>query len=133
MYASTSDNNSDTSIETYVKRRHRQKKEKKKKVKKKKEKKKEKKEKEKRLSSCGRRRRNTDAEKKENNCPHCKKFECRKPHPHVTPDKCMWNQKYKGYRFKSICGKLEVDSKPCHKFLRKMEGYKDVKSDEESE
>ena len=37
-----------------------------------------------------------------NTCPHCKKFQRRKPH-HVNPDKCMWNKKYKGYRFKSIC------------------------------
>ncbi len=30
-----------------------------------------------------------------NTCPHCMKFQCRKPH-HVDPDKCMWNKKYKG-------------------------------------
>ncbi len=44
-----------------------------------------------------------------NTCPHCKKFQRRKPH-RVDPDKCMWNKKYKGYCFKSICNKLEVAS-----------------------
>jgi hypothetical protein len=50
-----------------------------------------------------------------NTCPHCKKFQCRKPHC-VDPDKCMWNKKYKGYSFKSICDKLEVTFKPSHNF-----------------
>ncbi len=35
----------------------------------------------------------------------------------------MWNKKYKGYRFKSICNELEVAFKPCHKFLMKLGGY----------
>jgi hypothetical protein len=35
----------------------------------------------------------------------------------------MWNKKYKGYRFKSICNKLEVAFKPSHKFLAKLGGY----------
>jgi len=43
-----------------------------------------------------------DNEQKKNTCPHCKKYHCKKPH-RVEPDKCMWNKKYKGYRFKSIC------------------------------
>ena len=47
-----------------------------------------------------------DAEWKENDCPHCKKFHRKKPHK-VEPDKCMlWNKKYKGYRFKSIADEL---------------------------
>ena len=40
-------------------------------------------------------------ERKKNTCPHCKKYHRKKPHC-VDPDKCMWNKKYKGYRFKSI-------------------------------
>ncbi len=64
---------------------------------------------------------NIDAPVK-NTCPHCKKFQCRKPH-HVDPDKCMWNKKYKGYRFKSICNKLEVAFKPHHKFTVELGGY----------
>jgi hypothetical protein len=55
-------------------------------------------------------------------CPHCKKFHCTKPH-RVSKDKCMWNKKYKGYRFKSICNKLEVAFKPRHKFTADLEGY----------
>ncbi len=30
-----------------------------------------------------------------NTFPHCKKFQCRKPH-RVNPEKCMWNKIYKG-------------------------------------
>jgi hypothetical protein len=48
-----------------------------------------------------------------NTCPHCKKFYRTKPHC-VSKDKCMWNKKYKGYRFKSICNELEVAFKPRH-------------------
>ena len=68
-----------------------------------------------------------------NDCPSCKKFERRKAHPHIPHDKCMWNKKYKGYCFKLICDKLEVNFKPCHKFSSKLGGYKDAKSDNESE
>jgi hypothetical protein len=35
----------------------------------------------------------------------------------------MWNKKYKGYRFKTNCNKLEVAFKPRHKFLTKLGGY----------
>ena len=85
------------------------------------------------MSSRRRHRRDTDTEEDVNDCPHCKKFKRRKPHTHITHDKCMWNKKYKGYRFKSICNELEVNFKPRHKFSSKMGGYKEVKSDDESE
>ncbi len=65
-----------------------------------------------------------------NTCPHYKKFQHRKPHC-VDPDKCMWNKKYKGYHFKSICDKLEVAFKPRHKFTVELGGYAD-KEDSES-
>ena len=55
-------------------------------------------------------------------CPHCKKYHRKKPH-RVEPDKCMWNKKYKGYRFKSIFDELEVDFKPRIKFLADLGGY----------
>jgi hypothetical protein len=61
-------------------------------------------------------------EPKKNTCPHCKKYHRKKPHP-VEPEKCMWNKKYKGYRFKSICDELEVDFKPRIKFLADLGGY----------
>ncbi len=71
---------------------------------------------------CGKQKKDKDNKPKKNTCPHCKKLHCKKPHQ-VEPDKCMWNKKYKGYRFKSICNKLEVAFKPCHKFSTKLDGY----------
>jgi hypothetical protein len=90
--------------------------------------------KDKQSKSCGKQEKkkkkdNIDAPAK-NTCPHCKKFQPRKPH-RIDPDKCMWNKKYKGYRFKSICNKLEVAFKPCHKFTAELGGYTD-KEDSES-
>jgi hypothetical protein len=41
----------------------------------------------------------------------------------VEPDKCKWNKKYKGYRFKLICDELEVDFKPRIKFRVDLGGY----------
>ena len=72
-----------------------------------------------------------DDEPKKNTCPHCKKYHRKKPHC-VEPDKCMWNKKYKGYRFKSICDELEVDFKPRIKFSADLGGYA-VKDDSGSE
>ena len=69
-----------------------------------------------------------DAEWKENDCPHCKKFHRKKPHK-VEPDKCMWNKKYKGYRFKSIADELEVEFKPRHTFTTELGGYEDSDTD----
>jgi hypothetical protein len=43
----------------------------------------------------------------------------------------MWNKKYKGYHFKSICNKLEMVFKPHHKFTVELGGYAD-KEDLES-
>jgi len=63
-----------------------------------------------------------DDEPKKNMCPHCKKYHRKKPH-RVEPDKCMWNKKYKGYRFKSICDELEADFKPRIKFSADLGGY----------
>ncbi len=72
-----------------------------------------------------------DNEPKKNTCPHCKKYHRKKPH-HVVLDKCMWNKKYKGYQFKSICDELEVAFKPCIKFLAELGGYAE-KNDSGSE
>ncbi len=41
----------------------------------------------------------------------------------------MWNKKYKGYQFKSICDKLEVAFEPCHKFAADLGGYAEWDSD----
>jgi hypothetical protein len=63
-----------------------------------------------------------DNKPKKNTCPHCKKCHRKKSH-RVKPDKGMWNKKYKGYRFKSICNELEVDFKPRIKFTADLGGY----------
>ncbi len=65
---------------------------------------------------------------KKNPCPHCKKFHRTKPH-RVSEDKCMWNKKYKGYWFKTICDEQEVAFKPCHKFTADLGGYAKWDSD----
>jgi hypothetical protein len=63
-----------------------------------------------------------DDRPKKNTCPHCKKYHRKKSH-RVELDKCMWNKKYKGYRFKLICNELEVDFKPRIKFTTDSGGY----------
>ncbi len=70
----------------------------------------------------GKQKKDKDDETKKNTCPHCKKFHSKKLHQ-VKPDKCMWNKKYKGYHFKSICNKIEVAFKQCHKFLTELGVY----------
>ncbi len=70
----------------------------------------------------GKHKKDKDDKPKKNTFPHYKKFYCKKPHQ-VEPDKCMWNKKYKGYHFKSICNELEVAFKPHHKFLTMLGGY----------
>ena len=66
-----------------------------------------------------------DEEWEKNDCSHCKKFHRKKPHKNVEPEICMWNKKYKGYRFKSICDELEVEFKPRHTFSAELGGYED--------
>jgi hypothetical protein len=63
-----------------------------------------------------------DDKPKKNTCPHCKKYHHRKSH-RVILDKCMWNKKDKGYRFKLICNELEVEFKPRIKFTADLGGY----------
>jgi hypothetical protein len=70
----------------------------------------------------GKQKKDKDDKPKKNTCPHCKKFHRKKPH-RVEPDMCMWNKKYKGYCFKSICNELEVAFKPHHKFSAELGGY----------
>jgi hypothetical protein len=63
-----------------------------------------------------------DDKPKKNTCPHCKNYHRKKSY-RVELDKCMWNKKYKGYRFKLICDELEVDFKPRIKFMADLGGY----------
>ncbi len=77
---------------------------------------------------CKKEKKGAKKQHEKNTCPHCKKFHRTKPH-HVSEDKCMWNKKYKGYQFKSICDKLEVAFKPHHKFTAELGGYAERDSD----
>jgi hypothetical protein len=78
----------------------------------------------KKSKSCGKKKKEKakDDEPKKNTCPHCKKYHRKKSH-HIEPDKCMWNKKYKGYHFKSICFELKIDFKPRIKFTGDLGGY----------
>ncbi len=71
---------------------------------------------------CGKQKKDKDNKPKKNTCHHYKKFHRKKPHQ-VKPNRCMWNKKYKGYCFKSICDKLKVAFKPRHKFSAELGGY----------
>jgi hypothetical protein len=73
-------------------------------------------------SRCRNQKKDKDNEPKNNRCPQYKKFHRKKPHQ-AKPDKCMWNKKYMGYHFKSICDKLKVAFKPHHKFSAELGGY----------
>jgi hypothetical protein len=64
-----------------------------------------------------------EKKKKKNDCPHCKKFNQRRPHPNVPKDKCFWNKKYKGWHPRTVCNKLEVEFKPRSKFTAGLGGY----------
>ncbi len=81
-----------------------------------------------RHGGCQKDKKGAKKQQEKNTCPHCKKFHRIKPHC-VSKDKCMWNKKYKGYQFKSICDKLEVAFKPCHKFVADLGGYAERDSD----
>jgi hypothetical protein len=81
-----------------------------------------------RHGGCKKNKKGAKKQHEKNTCPHCKKFYCTKPH-RVSEDKCMWDNKYKVYQFKSICDKLEVAFKPCHKFTSNLGGYAEQDSD----
>ncbi len=74
--------------------------------------------------SCKKKKKEKDKDKepKKNTCPHCKKYHRKKSH-RIKLDKCMWNKKYKGYRFKLICNELKVAFKPCITFTADLGGY----------
>jgi hypothetical protein len=75
-----------------------------------------------RHGGCKKDKKGAKKQHEKNTCPHCKKFHHTKPH-RVSKNKCMWNKKYKRYRFKSTCNELEVAFKPCHKFTADLGGY----------
>jgi hypothetical protein len=77
---------------------------------------------------CEKDKKGAKKQREKNTCPHYIKFHCIKPH-RVSKDKCMWNKKYKGYQFKSICDELEVAFKPRHNFAADLGGYAERDSD----
>jgi hypothetical protein len=64
-----------------------------------------------------------EKKKKKNDCPHCKKFNQRRPHPNIPKDKFFWNKKYKDWNPRMVCNKLEVEFKSHSKFTAKLGGY----------
>jgi hypothetical protein len=70
-----------------------------------------------------------EKKKKKNNCPHCKKFNQRRPHPNVPKDKCFWDKNYKGWHPRMVCDKLEVEFKPHSKFTAELGGYQEDDSE----
>ena len=60
----------------------------------------------------------------ENNpCPHCKKWGRRVRHPNVPSSKCYWNKKYKGFRPRNVCRKMDIKYKSRSDFAPDMGGY----------
>jgi hypothetical protein len=82
-----------------------------------------------RHGGCKKDKKGAKKQQEKNTCPHCKKFNHIKPH-RVSKDKCMWNKKYKGDQFKTICDELEVAFKPCHKFAADLGGYAEQDSND---
>ncbi len=62
--------------------------------------------------------------KKENDCPHCKRYGNRCPHPKTPHEKCFWNKEWKGWRPRPVCNELEVTFKLRSKFLAELGGLK---------
>ena len=58
-----------------------------------------------------------------NDCPHCKKYKRRAPHPKTPNEKCFWNKEYKGWRPKAVCDEMEMKFIPRHKLSEAMGGY----------
>ncbi len=75
--------------------------------------------KEKRASSKSRSTRGEEYTAENNPCKHCKKWGRRNRHPQTTGDKCFWNKKWKGFRPRYVCRKMNIpfhnkDSFPAH-------------------
>lgn len=66
-----------------------------------------------------------------NPCRHCKKHGRRNRHPKVVSSKCFWNKKYKGFRPRYVCRKLDIKYKSRDHFASNMGGY--ASSGDESE
>ncbi len=73
-----------------------------------------------RMADAENRRRTRTTSQRRIRCPSARSS--KKLHQ-VKLDKCTRNKKYKNYHFKSICNKLEVAFKPCHKFSAELGWY----------
>jgi hypothetical protein len=62
--------------------------------------------------------------KKKNDCPHCKMYGNRCPHPKTPHEKCFWNKEWKGWRPRPVCDELEVTFKPRSKFSAELGGLR---------
>ncbi len=62
--------------------------------------------------------------KKKNDCPHCKRYGNRRPHPKTPHEKCFWKKEGKGWRLCPVCNELEVTFKPCSEFLAELGGLR---------
>jgi hypothetical protein len=62
--------------------------------------------------------------KKKNDCPHCKKYGNRRPHPKTPHEKCFWNKEWKGWHPRPVCDELEVTFKQRSKFSAKLGGLR---------
>ncbi len=58
--------------------------------------------------------------KKKNDCPHCKRYGNRCPHPKTPHEKCFWNKEWKGWGPRPVCNELEVTFKPRSKFSAEL-------------
>ena len=73
-----------------------------------------------------------DEQRKKNlRCKHCKKFGRTKKHPGLSPSKCHWNMKYKGYRPRNVCDQLGIEFNPRIKFSPELGGFPKSTSDNE--
>ena len=71
-----------------------------------------------------------DEQRKKNlKCKHCKKFGRTKKHLGLSPSKCHWNTKYKGYRPRNVCDQLGINFKPRIKFSPELGGFPKSTSD----
>ena len=76
----------------------------------------------------GRSRSDSPACWEDNPCKHCRKYKRTRLHPGVPEKKCMWNPKYKGFRFQPMCKKMGIKYKPRRKFPPELGGYPDDSS-----
>ena len=73
----------------------------------------------------------SDDERRERNknCKHCKKYGRTRKHPNISPSRCNWNLKYKGYRPRDVCDQLGIKFKARTEFPPELGGFPKSTSD----